>query len=325
MGGDRLWIHRALREPGDRLAARCCEHLGGSAADGLSWDQVDGIIQRGVKRGLVRRDSAPLPTATNLGVDETSFQRRHEYVTTVADCTATGRVLHVADGRGREALADFLEERPEAWLESVQTIAMDMWGPYISAARAHLPRPHETIAFDRFHVLKLLSDAVDQVRRQESRELRAQGDERLKGTRFLWLRHPDRLNEEQLSRFAHLRDSSLKTARAWAIRELAIRLWERAPREDLEEAWGMWYSWAIRSRLAPIKRSARTIRHYLWGILNAITTGVANARLEGLNATIQWIKTSAKGFRNRERFRNAIYFHLGGLDLYPRSATHTTS
>jgi hypothetical protein len=86
-------------------------------------------------------------------------------------------------------------------------------------------------------------------------------------------------------------------------------------------------AWAMRSRLEPMKRAARTIRDRLWGIVNAIVLGVTNAGSESQNAKIQWIKKQACGFRNRERFRNAMYFHLGGLDLYPRaaSATHTTS
>ena len=82
---------------------------------------------------------------------------------------------------------------------------------------------------------------------------------------------------------------------------------------------------AIRSRLEPIKRVARMIKGHLQGVLNAIVAGVSNARLEALNATIQWLKRSARGFRNRERFRNAIYFHLGGLDLYPASVLHPVS
>ncbi len=287
----------------------------------LSWDQIDGVQQRAVGRGLARRTLRP---TRHLGVDETSFQRRHEYVTVVVD-SSHGTVVHVADGRGREALGKFLQGAPASWLSQVETLAMDMWGPYISAASEHLDKPLERIVFDKFHVAKLLGDAVDRVRRQEHRDLRSDGDDRLSGTRYLWLRNPDHMTSEQELRFEELRNSALKTARAWAIKELAMTVWETSAADDAEQAWASWYSWAIRSRLAPIKKVAKTLRHYLWGIVNAMKTGVTNAMSEGLNTKIQNIKRAARGFRNRERFRNAIYFHLGGLDLYPRPVAHTKS
>ena len=74
-----------------------------------------------------------------------------------------------------------------------------------------------------------------------------------------------------------------------------------------------------------MKRVARMIKRHLVGILNAIVSGVTNARVEGLNTKIQWLKRSARGYRNRDRFRNAIYFHLGGLDLYPSSIAHSNA
>ena len=86
--------------------------------------------------------------------------------------------------------------------------------------------------------------------------------------------------------------------------------------QEAEDAWAKWYGWAIRSRLAPINKAAKTIKHYLWGILNAMKHRVTNAMSEGINTKIQHLKRAARGYRNR--FRNAIYFHLGGLDLYPK-------
>lgn len=282
----------------------------------LSWDQIDGIQRRAVKRGLARRELAP---AEHLGVDETSFQRRREYVTVIADAKQ-GTVLHVADGHKRGTLADFLIDAPNAWLSRVKTLSMDMYRPYISAATAHLENASERVAFDKYHVASLLGHAVDLVRRSEHRKLVGQGDDRLKQTRYLWLMNPENLSEKQRLRFADLQASTLKTARAWAIKELAMTIWETPTTEEAEEAWTKWYGWAIRSRLAPMKKAARTIRYYLWGILNAMKHRVTNAMSEAINTKIQQLKRNARGYRNRERFKNAIYFHLGGLDLYPRSA-----
>jgi len=96
-------------------------------------------------------------------------------------------------------------------------------------------------------------------------------------------------------------------------------LWSYQARGWARRAWMDWYNWAIRSRLAPVKKVARTIKAHLEGVLTAVVTGATNARAEGFNTMIQKIKRDARGFRNKERFKAAIYFHLGGLDLYPEA------
>jgi transposase len=97
---------------------------------------------------------------------------------------------------------------------------------------------------------------------------------------------------------------------------------DRATAPDIFDGW---YAWAIRSRHEPIKGVARMLKRHLEGVLNAVATGITNARIEGMNATIQGLKRSARGFRSRDRFRTAIYFHLGALDLYPACLAHTKS
>jgi transposase len=278
---------------------------------GLSWDEVDGVMQRAVHRGLARRRQA---TPRQVGIDETSFQRRHEYVTVVSD---GHHVLWLADGRGREALDGFWASLTEEACGQVESVAMDMWAPYIASTTAQLPDAADKIAFDKFHVAWHLSQAVDKVRRREHRQLSDDGDAALKGTKYLWLRNPESLSIAQLETFEAIQSRAMKTARAWAIKEAAMELWSFNDRAEAEKAWRGWYGWAIRSRLEPIKRVARMVRRHLRGIVNAILLGVTNARAESFNSTIQWLKSSARGFRNRERFRNAIYFRLGGLDLYP--------
>ena len=281
----------------------------------LSWDQVAGIQKRAVARGLARRESKP---PTRIGVDETSFQKRHEYVTVVHDI-GEGVVVHVADDRKQEALEAYFEDLGLQGCAQLEHIAMDMWAPYISATRARVPDADAKIVFDKFHIAKHLGDAVDQVRRRENRELASEGNERLKRTRYLWLRNPDRMDAKQWREFAPLRDSRLKVARAWAIKEAAMLLWGYVRRGWAKRMWERWYQWAIRSRLEPIKRVARMIKRHWEGVINAATTDVTNARAEALNNRIQWVKRMACGYRNRENFRNAIYFHLGGLDLYPET------
>lgn len=289
----------------------------------LSWDEIDGVLQRAVKRGLSRRE---LEKIHRIGVDETSFQKRHEYVTVVSDLDR-GRVLFVADDRTHESLDGFWGIlRPEQ-RRAIKAVAMDMSAAYLRSTLEHVDDARSKICFDRFHIAKLLNDAVNMVRRQENRQLAAEGAYVPKHTKFVWAQNPENMPPLRRHMFDLLRDCALKAGRAWAIKDAARWLWSYVQRGWAEKAWRRWIGWAMRSRLEPMKRAARTIRDHLWGIVNAIVLRVTNAGAESQNAKIQWIKKQACGYRNRERFRNAIYFHLGALDLYPRpnSATHTTS
>lgn len=287
---------------------------------GLSWDEVDGIMTRAVERGLSRREHrAP----TRLGVDETSFQRRHEYVTVVSD-QERGVVVHVADDRGKQTLEDYLLSLSQEERGAIEVMAMDMWEPYIRAAEEHVPEAAEKIAYDKFHVARHLGDAVDKVRRREHRELMVQGDQRLKGTKHQWLRHPKHQDDARdQGRFAALRTSTLRTARAWSLKEAAMEAWEHTDEINVRAMWKWWLGWASRCRLEPMKKVGRMIKEHLQGIVTATLKNATNAGAESINARIQKIKRMACGFRNRARFRNAIYFHLGGLNLLPSAVTHS--
>jgi transposase len=280
---------------------------------GLSWNAIDGIMQRAVARGLSRKE-AVFPT--QIGVDETAFRKRHDYVTIVSD-QQEGNVLHVGSDRRKETLKAWYESLTEAQRDAIESVSMDMWPAYINATLESLPEAAEKIAFDKFHVAKYLGEAVDKVRRQEHKALMAEGYEDLKGSKHDWLYNPENMTRKQKIRFKSLRDSTLKTARAWAIKELAMSLWHYVSKTWARKGWEQWLSWAVRSRLEPIKDVAKTIKEHLWGILNAVVLKVSNGPAEGLNSRIKMIKVRSRGFRNKERFANAIYFHLGGLNLYP--------
>ncbi len=220
----------------------------------LSWDQVSGVMERAVKRGLKRR--GPASGSRVLGVDETSFQKRHEYVTVVADIEGEPRVHHVADGRGKKALSSYYEGLPETERSRIETVAMDMWPAYISATLSCLPDGGDKLAYDKFHLAAHLGGAVDEVRREEHRQLRSLGDDGLTDTRHLWLYHPDRVPEHRWPRFKELIDGTSKTARCWHLKELAMMMWETRDRAEALAIFRGWYSWAIRSRLEPMKRVA---------------------------------------------------------------------
>lgn len=279
----------------------------------LSWNAIDGIMQRAVKRGLARRQRTP---SKHIGVDETAFRKGHDYVTVVSDGAT---VLHVADDRKQTSLDGYYAGLSEAELATIESISMDMWPAYIGATRAAVPDADAKIAFDKFHVAKYLGDAVDKVRRTEHKALRAQGRDDLVRSKYQWLRNPSNMSRTQWLDFKGLRESTLKTARAWAIKEFAMTLWGYVSRAWAEKGWKRWLAWAVRCRLEPVKKVAQTIKTHLWGILNAIILDANNGSAESINGRIKLIKVRSRGFRNKERFRNAIYFHLGNLDLYPEA------
>jgi transposase len=295
-------------------------HVGSIAAVskllGVSWDELDGIMQRAVKRGLARRTRKP---PTRIGIDETSFQKRHEYVTVVTDLDAK-TVVEVATDRDENSLKAFFESLSATELSAIEVVSMDMWKAYIKTTRQYVPGADEKIAFDRFHVAKHINEGVNDVRKREHRELQRAGDNRLLRTKYLWLSGPERrskLPPERRAVFSALRNGALKVSRAWAMKETARGLWSYVTRRGAEKGWRKWIRWATRSRLEPMKKVAAMVKSHLWGIVNAIVHKATNAAAESLNAKIQGLKKTACGFRNRERFRNAILFHCGGLDLYP--------
>lgn len=278
----------------------------------MSWNAVDGIMNRAVARGLAKKE---LSEVRNIGVDETSYQKRHEYVTVITDRDKR-KVLHIEDDHTIESLDGFFKQLTDNQKAGIESVSMDMWPAYINSVKKHVVGAEEKIGFDKFHVAQHFGKAVDKVRKTENCELLARGQDLLKGTKYRWLTNPGNMSNEKWNEFSVLRKSTLKTARAWAIKEAAMGLWDYVNRAWAKKAWNSWYSWAIRSRLNPIKKVAKMVDKHLWGILNAIILNVNNAHAEGINSQIQRIKKMACGFRNRQRFKNAIYFHLGDLELY---------
>jgi len=279
----------------------------------LSWNAVDGIMQRAVKRGLSRRKAL---TPKRLSVDETAYRKGHDYITVVTE-QESGTVLHVADDRLTSSLGSFYEQLDADQLNGIEVVCMDMWPAYIKATREAMDDADGKIAFDRFHVAQYLGKGVDQVRRDEHRQLLKAGDPQLKGTKYQWLRNPANMNWHQRRAFASLRKATLKTSRAWAMKDLAAQLWHYSHRTWALKGWTRLITWMARSRLAPMKKVAATLKNHLWGIINAVVLKADNSHAESINSRIKTVKTRARGFRNKQRFRDAIFFHLGGLQLYP--------
>jgi transposase len=279
----------------------------------LSWDEIHGIMDRAVERGLERRQAEPI---AYLGVDEKAFRKGHSYLTVVNDLDRS-RVLYVAEGREQASLDGFWGTITAEQKAGIAAVAMDMWDPYVKSVGEHLAEGQQKIVFDKFHIAQHLGEAVDRVRRKEHKALKAEGDERLTGTKYHWLRNPVTLDQEGKREFAQLRQSELKTARAWALKETGMAFYNYTYEKPARKHFGWWYKWAVRSRLEPMKQVAGMLKRRFENIITYLRHSITNATSESLNAKIQWVKYTARGFRNKQNFINAIYFHCGGLDLAP--------
>ena len=280
---------------------------------GLSWDEIHGLMDRAVKRGLARRKPLPLKY---IGVDEKAFRKGHNYLTVVNDLER-GCVLHVAEDRRQASLDSFWQTITNAQRDGIAAVAMDMWDSYVASARQHLPEADKKIVFDKFHIASHLGRAVDLVRRRENRELLREGNRSLVGSKYHWLRNPLNFTLDAWQDFRALRQSKLKTARAWALKQTAMTMFDYRYEGSARSFFRQWYAWASRSRLRPILDVARMLKKRLPNILTFLKHRITNGTSESLNAKIQWVKYTARGFRNQRNFINAIYFHCGGLDLAP--------
>jgi transposase len=279
----------------------------------ISWDEADGIKQRAVRRGLARREVIDLEYVC---IDEKAVGRGHDYVTIVTGVVdGKPRVLYVGNGKGEEGLNGFWEWLGTEGCRRIKAVSMDMGQSYQTSTRRYCP--DADLIFDPFHLMKMLNKAVDEVRRQEAVMGSGADREALKKTRQMWLWGEENLPERHAERFDALKNSALKTARAWGIKELWRTFKTCRDEEDGLSFFMKWCRLAMQSKLEPIKKVARSFREHLSGITTYLKHGFCNALAEGVNSRIQLLVQKACGYRNRERLKTDILFHFGGLNLNP--------
>ena len=280
---------------------------------GLGWDAVHSIIERAVDRGLERRS---LDSIKHVGMDEKSFGKGHDYVSVMTDID-NRRVLEVTPERTITAADKLWETLSETQLSEIESVSMDMWQAFMTSAGKQVPEAE--IVHDKFHIAKYLGEAVDKVRRSENKALKAEGDETLTGSRQLWLYNAENLSDKRYDELMEIQRADLKTGRAWAIKENFRYFWDYVYAGNAEKFFNRWYSWAIRSRLTPIKKVALMLKNHLAGLLSYFRHRVTNATAEGFNNRIQTIKSAARGFRSFKNYRLRILFYCGKLDLMPKT------
>jgi transposase len=320
--GRTMTVRVPWAEPGGRFTKRfesrvialleqCRTVRGAARLSRLTDDQVDGVMQRAVARGLLRREDQPLKY---VGLDEKAIARGHRYATIFNDLEG-GRVIDVAPERTQEAAAGLLRELPEQQREKIEAVAIDMWPAYISAVEQVLPAAD--IVFDRFHVQKHLGEAVDKVRRQEHRELSAAGNLILKGSKYLWLKTHEDMRLKASREFRALLVQDLQTGTAWSLKKNFDHFWNYRQWGRACRFMDQWMETVFASGLRPLEKVADMIGHHAEGILNYIYHRITNAASEGINSTIQSLKHAARGLPVFKSFRARVLFFLGKLDLRP--------
>ena len=296
---------------------QACRNVKAAAAIlGLSWDSLQTIMNRAVERGLERREATPIP---HLGIDEKSFGRGHDYITVLTDLDGS-RVLDVVQDRTQVAAEAVLQTLSPEQRHQVRAVAADMLPAYANAVAKQTPNAE--LVHDKFHVAKYLGEAVDQVRRAENKDLQAEDDDRLKGTRQFWLFNKSNLSWKQRRRFAAIRCNGLKTARAWAIKEEFRWFWRHVYSTSAEEFFNRWYAWGARCRLKPVVKVAKMLKRHLPNLLSYFLYRITNTTSEGFNSVIQALKYAARGFRSFTNYRTRILFFCGKLNLKQQLQCH---
>ena len=245
-----------------------------------------------------------------VGMDETSSKRGHNYVSIFVDMEKP-RVLFATEGRNAATVDAFKDDLQEHGgdAKNILEVSCDMSPAFISGVGKNFENAQ--ITFDKYHIMKIINGAVDDVRRQEQKDR-----PELKGTRYVWLKNQDNLTDKQADLLGPLvlPKLNLKTARAYHIKLNFQELWEQAP-EDAEPLLKKWYFWATHSRLEPMIEAAQTIKRHWDGVLRWFESGINNGILEGINSLVQAAKAKARGYRSVKNFITMVYIVAGKLDF----------
>lgn len=277
-----------------------------------SWDSVRRSVEHAVEWGLKHRD---LSGVTAVGIDEIAWHKGHKYLTLVYDISGeVKRLLAVAEERTETSLRECLQGLGVTLCGQVRFVCSDMWQPYLKVIGDCLSSAVHVL--DRFHIMQKFGKALDEVRAEETRQLKRDGYEPvLTRSRWCLLKRPENLTGGQTVKLKELLKYNLRSVRAYLLREDFQRFWEyRSPHwagRFLDE----WTTRAMRSRLEPLKKLARTLRGHRPLILNWFEAKgeISSGAVEGLNNKVKLVTRKSYGFRTAEVAKLALYHNLGRL------------
>ena len=260
------------------------------------------------------RDNEDYSQIHRIGMDETSSKRGHNYISVFVDPDRS-KVIYATEGKDASTVKSFAEDLTchQGNLESIEDVTCDMSPAYIKGVNDSFPEAR--ITFDKFHVVKQMNEAVDEVRRKEQKY-----NQNLKLSRYIWLKNPNNLTSSQAETLQSLSRMNLKTVKAYNIKLAFQEFWSIHDIIAAEYYLKRWYFWATHSRLEPIKIFAYTVKAHWDGIINYIRTGITNGILEGINSLIQAAKRKARGYRSTRNLITIIYLTCGKLSFNLPSA-----
>jgi len=274
---------------------------------GFHWNTVRKAVKNVVDYGLANRD---LGNLIYIGIDEISRKRGHVYHTQVYDLIEK-RLLWSGEDRTSETLEAFFDYLGQERCECIEAVCCDMWAPYIDAIKKRLP--NALLVFDKFHIVRHLLDAVDKVRKEEAQKLKSENPELLKKSRYIWLKNPWNLTDNQKVRLSDLEKLNLKINRAYLLKEAFRKFWDYSYKAWAKKYLIQWFWWATHSRLKPMRDFAWMVRRHQDDILNYFKVPIDNGAVEGLNNKAKAISHRAYGYRTAETFKLALYHGMGKL------------
>ncbi len=279
---------------------------------GIAWQTVGTIVSRIVRERL---DPKRLDGVRRIGIDEFSYRKRHSYVTIVVDHDQK-RVIWAGEGKSADALKGFFEELGEEGRALIKTVTIDMSPAYRRAVSEWLPNAE--IVYDRFHVQRLVSNAVDEVRRTEVRDCedadRAKG---IKGSRYALLKRDWNLTTRDLAKLSEIQKTNQRLYRAYLLKDALIDVLDDRRPGELRHRLRAWLSWASRSKLKPMVKAARTIRTHFEGVVAYARERMTNGIVEGMNTRMRMVARRAYGFHSARALISMMFLCLGGIQLHP--------
>jgi transposase len=279
----------------------------------ISSSTLSDILHRIVTR---ERSNSKIRGLKFIGADEISYKKGHKYATIVYDLE-TSAVVWAGKGKGSETLETFLKENLSQYQrDQVQIVCCDMGESYISAFKKNLPNAQ--LVLDRFHIVKALNEAMDEVRKDEWRRV-SKGDKKFyKGLRWMLFRSSANRSRKESTTIQELKKSNNRIYRAWLLKDEFEAFWDYTYRGSAEKYLKSWITRALKSRIEPMRRVANTLKKYSQEILAFIDTRITNAKAEGVNRIIKIVKNRASGFRTLEAFIDLIYLVIGNVDIPSR-------
>ena len=267
---------------------------------------LEGILKYHVQKAL---DNMDLSNVRNILLDETSCKRGHRYITVIADAD-TKRIIFMTEGRGSDSLRQFSD-----WLiahngdpSKIKLVSCDFSKSFLSGIKNNLPQAD--IVYDRFHLVKMVNDALDKVRSKNQ-----MNGSRHKWMRFKLMKNGKDLSEDDKQKIFDIKNDNIILGLAYEMKESLIQLYDYPDVSAASEHVKQWIYWVDSDGESPMKAVGRTVSRHFHKILNWYANKMSNGFLEGLNGMIQTTKRIGRGYPNTQNFITMIFFRHGRLDI----------